>query len=149
MTQQFGKDVSMDGVLSRGEHLFAGILAGVIAAAIGAGIWMGITVATDMHIGFVAIGIGALVGFAVRIFGNGRSMIFGLVGALLTLAGCLGGEILTVAHALSTPETDFFATLMHLNLVDTVTTIFRRADVITYVIYGIGVFEGYKLSIRS
>jgi hypothetical protein len=139
----------MDGVLGRKEHLFAGILAGIIAAAIGAGIWMGITVVTNMHIGFVAIGVGALVGYAVRIVGNGRSMIFGIVGALLTLAGCLGGEILTVAQLSSTAEHDFFYTLTNLDLTNTVTNIFNHTDVIMYVIYGIGIFEGYKLSIRS
>jgi hypothetical protein len=149
MTQQFGKDVVMDGVLGRGEHLFTGILAGLVAAALGAAIWMGITIATNMHIGFVAIGVGALVGYAIRLVGNGRSMIFGIVGALLTLAGCLGGEILTVVQLSSTAERDFYYTLTNLDLANTVTNIFNHMNVIDYVIYGIGVFEGFKLSIRK
>lgn len=149
MTQQFGKDVAFDGVRGREENIPFGLLAGAIAAAVGAAIWMGITVATNMHIGYVAIGVGALVGLAVRVVGNGRSMIFGIIGAVLTLAGCLGGEILTVAQLAVSSEHDFFYTLTHLDLVETVTGIFNRMDAIMYVIYGIGIFEGYKLSIRK
>jgi hypothetical protein len=149
MDQQFGKDVVMDGVRGRGENLFLGILAGVIAAAIGAAIWMGITIATSAHIGFVALGVGALVGFAVRLAGNGTSMIFGIVGALLTLLGCLGGEILTVAQLASTSERDFLTTLAALDLVQTLNSILSHMDPIMYLIYGIGIYEGYKFSIRK
>ena len=149
MSQQFASDVTMDGVRSRGENLLLGILAGIVAALVGAGIWMGITIATGMHVGYVALGVGALVGLAVRLAGNGRSMIFGIVGALLTLAGCLGGEILTVVQLATSAEHDFYDTLTTLDLIQTVTNIVTHMDPIMYLIYAIGIFEGYKLSIRK
>jgi len=139
----------MDGVRGREENIPFGILAGIIAAALGAALWMGIAVATGWRGGIVALGVGALVGLAVRIVGNGRSMIFGIIGAVLTLAGCLGGEILTVVQLSSSPEHDFYNTLTTLDLIPTVTNIFNRMDPIMYLIYGIGIFEGYKLSIRK
>jgi hypothetical protein len=146
---QFAKDVVMDGVRGRGDNLFLGILAGLVAAAVGAGIWMGITIATGMHVGYVALGVGALVGLAVRVAGNGTGMIFGIIGALFTLLGCLGGEILTVVQLSSTAERDFFTTLTTLNLTQTISNIVNHMDPIMYLIYGIGIFEGYKFSIRK
>jgi hypothetical protein len=149
MSQQFGKDVAMDGVRGSGENLFLGILAGAIAAAIGAAIWMGITMATGVQFGLVALGVGALVGLAVRLVGNGTSMIFGVLGAILTLIGCLGGEILTRIQQESTPQHNFFATLNTVDLPQLLTTIFTQMGPVSYLIYGIGIYEGYKLSIRK
>lgn len=82
----------MDGVRGRGENLALGFLAGLVAAAIGAGVWMAVTVMMNVHVGYVALAVGALVGLAIRVAGNGQNMLFGIMGALLTLAGCLGGK---------------------------------------------------------
>jgi hypothetical protein len=149
MSQQFAKDVTMDGVRGREENLLFGTFAGIIAAIVGALIWMGITVATGLHVGYVALGVGALVGLAVRFVGNGRGMIFGIIGAVLTLIGCLGGEVLTVVQLSSTPQRDFYNTLTTMDLTQLITNIFDKMDPIMYLIYAIGIFEGYKLSIRK
>ena len=139
----------MDGVRGRGEHLPFGILAGTVAAFLGALIWMAFALATGLHVGYVALGVGALVGLAVRFAGNGTSMIFGLIGAVLTLAGCLGGEILTMVQLLTTPQHDFFTVLTTVDLIHLVSRIFDRMDPIMYLISAIGIFEGYQLSIRK
>jgi len=149
MAQQFARDVAMDGVRGRGENLFLGILAGSVAAVLGALIWMGITVATGLHVGYVALGVGALVGLAVRYAGNGTGMIFGITGAVLTLVGCLGGEILTVIQLQVTPQRDFLNVLTTVDLSQIVLAIFAKMDVLMYVIYAIGIYEGFKLSIRK
>jgi hypothetical protein len=149
MSQQFAKDVAMDGVRGGGENLFLGMVAGTIAALLGALIWMGITVVTGLHVGYVALGVGALVGLAVRYVGNGTGMIFGIIGAVLTLIGCLGGEILTVVQLSSSPQHDFFNVLTTVDLTRLVPRIFDKMDPIMYLIYAIGIFEGYKLSIRK
>jgi hypothetical protein len=149
MSQPFAKDVTTDGVRGREENLLFGILAGIIAAIVGALIWMGIAVATEWRGGIVALIVGALVGLTVRYVGNGRGVIFGIIGAALTLIGCLGGEVLTVVQLASTPQRDFFNTLMTIDLTQLITNIFDRMDSILYLIYAIGIFEGYKLSIRK
>jgi hypothetical protein len=149
MSQQFAKDVAMDGVRGRGENLPFGILAGTVAAIVGALIWMGITIVTGLHVGYVALGVGALVGVAVRFAGNGTGMIFGIIGAVLTLIGCLGGEILTVVQLSTTPQRDFYSVLTTLDWTQMITNIFKGMDPIMYLIYAIGIFEGYKLSIRK
>lgn len=149
MAQPFAKDVVMDGVRGRGENFVLGLLAGLVAAAIGAGVWMAVTVMLKVHVGFVALGVGALVGLSIRVAGNGRNILFGIMGALLTLAGCLCGEVLAAVQSAVTPEHDFYSVLTTIDLVALVTTIFTKMDVIMYVIYGIGIFEGYKLSMRK
>ena len=132
----------------QGESLALGLLAGIVAAGVGAGVWMGVTLAMNgAHIGYMALGVGALVGLAIRLAGHGRSMIFGIMGAVLTLLGCLGGDILTLAQQASTPEHDFYSTLTSMDLTQVVPNIFSKMDAIMYLIYGIGIFEGYKLSI--
>ena len=99
--------------------------------------------------GYVALGVGALVGLAIRFVGNGTGMIFGIIGAVLTLIGCLGGEILTVVQLASTPQRDFFNTLTTLDITQLLANILNKMDPIMYLIYAIGIFEGYKLSIRK
>jgi hypothetical protein len=149
MSQQFAKDVVLDGVRSREENLPIGLLAGFVAAIVGAFVWMGVAVATGWRVGFVAIAVGALVGLTVRVFGNGRGMIFGIFGAVLTLASCLGGEILAQVQRATSEEHDFYNILTTIDLVALITNIFNQMDPMMYLIYGIGIFEGYKLSMRK
>ncbi len=147
MADQFSKDVTVDGVRGRGESFLFALLAGVIAAAIGAALWMGVQVLLNLQIGIVAIAIGALVGFAIRLAGNGRGVIYGILGAVLTLAGCLGGEILANLYNASSAQQSMLDLAKTTDFVQMVTVIFSKMGVFGYVIYGIGIYEGYKLSI--
>ncbi len=149
MSHQFAKDVVLDGVRGREENLPFGFLAGLLAAVVGALIWMGVAMATGWRVGLVAIAVGALVGLTVRMIGNGRGMIFGIVGAVLTLASCLGGEVLTQVQRATSEQHDFYQTLTTIDMVALITNIFNQMDPMMYLIYGIGIFEGYKLSIRK
>ena len=129
-------------------NLPLGILAGVGASIVGALIWMGITVLSGLHIGYVALGVGALVGFAVRWAGRGHTPVFGVIGAVLTLVGILVGELLTLVQLAANGEgSSFFAVLPHLDLGKGLGAILTNSSPITYFIYAIGVYEGYKLSI--
>ena len=49
------------------QNLLFGIIGGVVAAGIGASIWALINVAANYQIGWMAVGVGFLVGYAVRI----------------------------------------------------------------------------------
>src|ERR1043165_2131467 len=71
------------------------LAAGIAAAVIGGIAWAVITVTTEFQIGYMAIGVGFLVGFAVRL-GHGRDKIFGFTGAILALVGCLMGNFLSM-----------------------------------------------------
>ena len=86
------------------SNLTLAILGGVVAALIGAAIWAVITVKTGYQVGFMAIGVGLLVGFTVRHLGKGATPAFGAVGALLSLAGCVAGNVLAIAGFIAQEE---------------------------------------------
>jgi len=79
-----------------GDSLPMALLAGLVAAAVGAAAWALVTVLTQMQIGWMAVGIGFLVGLAVRKFGKGSAPSFQVLGAVLSLVGCLAGNLLAV-----------------------------------------------------
>src|SRR2546421_9964443 len=68
------------------ENLPMGFMAGLVAAAIGAGLWALISIITGFQIGWMAVGVGFLVGWAVRLAAKGTHRAFGIMGALLALA---------------------------------------------------------------
>jgi hypothetical protein len=148
MTDPNATTVSASGTAGRGNLVLA-IFGGVAAAVAGALIWMGVQILLQLHIGYVAIAIGFMVGYAIRSLGHGSSPIYGIIGAVLTLAGCLGGEILGDLYQASTAEQGFFDLLLHADYVAMVQAIFSQMGPIGYFIYGIGIFEGYKLSIAK
>src|SRR5215813_3039562 len=82
--------------LGAAENLPLGFMAGLVAAGIGAGLWALITIVVGFQIGWMAVGVGFLVGWAVRVAGNGRHSAFGIMGALLALGGCTVGNLLAI-----------------------------------------------------
>jgi hypothetical protein len=74
------------------QNLPMALAAGFAAALVGGILWAVITVVTNYQIGFMAVGVGLLVGYAVRYFGKGIDPIFGVAGAVLALLGCLLGN---------------------------------------------------------
>ena len=58
------------------QNLLLGAAAGMIAALAGAAVWAGVTVVTGYQIGFMAIGVGFLVGYAIRAVGRGVDLLW-------------------------------------------------------------------------
>jgi hypothetical protein len=130
-------------------NLPLGIGAGLIAALLGAALWMAVTIITHLHIGYVALAIGAMVGYAIRVVGKGSTIPFGVAGAVLTLLGCLLGQAgAEIQLAASQAGVGFFQALTGLEPGALMTAIFEGSSPITYFIYAIGIYEGYKLSIN-
>ena len=132
------------------QNLSMGIFGGIIAASIGAAAWAAITVLTNYQIGWMAVGVGFLVGYAVRFLGKGLSKIYGYVGAALALLGCLGGNLLSVCGIISKQEAiPFFDLISRLNpliIMDLMQATFNPIDLL---FYGIAVYEGYRFSFRQ
>ncbi|UCG05550.1 MAG: hypothetical protein JSV83_16775 [Desulfobacterales bacterium] len=131
------------------QNLSLGILGGMGAAAIGAIIWAVITALTNFQIGWMAVGLGFLVGIGVRSLGKGINTSFGIVGAILSLVGCLAGNLLTVCILISRQEgIELFNLLTRLNpavVVELIKATFNPMDLL---FYGIAVYEGYRFSFR-
>lgn len=131
-----------------GQNLGYGIAAGAGAAVVGALIWAVISAATNYQIGWMAIGVGALVGYAVRLAGKGADASFGIVAALLALLGCVIGNFLTVVIIISNQEALSILTILTritpAILVSILADTFRPMDLL---FYGFAIYEGYRFAI--
>ncbi|MEE9554201.1 MAG: hypothetical protein V3W18_07880 [candidate division Zixibacteria bacterium] len=129
------------------QNLILGITGGFIAAIIGAVIWGVITYATGYQIGFMAVGVGFIVGYSVRQFGKGVDIIFGISGASLSLIGCLLGNLFTSCIVISKQaEIGLLSVVGGLNLeiiIGILSETFRPMDLL---FYAIAIYEGYKIS---
>lgn len=127
-----------------------GVLAGLAAALLGGGLWAVVTLVTGYQIGFMAIGVGFLVGFAVRQAGKGMTAAFGIVGAGFALLGCALGNLLAVLAMVAENEgIAFFSALGQLDPAMAKELMVATFDPMDLVFYGIAIYEGYRLSFRQ
>ena len=136
--------------LEDNQNLSMGILGGFLAALAGASIWAIITAVTEYQIGFMAIGVGFLVGYAVRYLGQGVDQVYGIIGGGLSLVGCLLGNVLTAcifyAEAEAVPFMDVVGSLDFSIALEILVESFAPMDIL---FYGIAVYYGYKWSFRQ
>jgi hypothetical protein len=132
------------------QNLSLGVGGGIAAAVVGAIIWAIITVVTGYQIGWMAVGVGFLVGYAVRMFGKGADPVFGVAGAAIALAGCLTGNLLTVVILISRQESIEIMTLLSRLTpgitADIIKETFQPLDLL---FYGLAIYEAYKISFTS
>jgi len=124
-----------------------GVAAAVGAAIIGAIGWAVITSVTNYRIGFVAIGVGFLVGLAIERFGGGDARL-PVIGAVVALVGCVLGDMLADAHLVSRDlHIPLTTVLSHPHaLWDVYTAEFRFLDA---VFYAIAAYEGFRFGARG
>ncbi|MBR8535917.1 hypothetical protein KDU71_10145 [Carboxylicivirga sediminis] len=144
-----GLDANSLNQLKEHQDFYYALIGGLLASLISGVLWAAITVSTQYQIGYMAIGVGLIVGFAVRFFGAGIDHKFGFLGAGLALLGCLSGNLFSevgfYAHAESL---SYIEVLSYLNIniiIDILVDSFSPMDIL---FYGIAVFEGYKLAFR-
>jgi len=127
------------------------VVAGLAAALVGAVIWAVVTVSTKYQIGFMAIGVGFLVGWTVRTAGKGGAMSYSLVGGALALFGCLLGNLLSACGFLAAEQSAPLMTVLDRVLtnpslaVGLLQATFNPMDLL---FYAIAVYEGFKLARR-
>lgn len=121
------------------------VAAGLVAAAVGAGVWYGIVALTGWKVGFIAIGVGFLVGLAIR-FGAGQqgAVPLQILGAVLALLSIVAGEYLIIHHWIRQEVVDFTGWLTAAQFIGVYTEYIKEAP-ITILFYGIAVYEGYIL----
>ncbi|MFN9880838.1 MAG: hypothetical protein ACK557_20410 [Planctomycetota bacterium] len=134
------------------QNLPLAIVGGLVAALVGAAIWAAVTVATGYQIGWMAVGVGFLVGLAVRVLGKGITPIFGVIGAAGALFGCLLGNLLSVCGFFAGNQGVPFLELTLSTLTDPSAIIdlfkatFHPMDLL---FYGIAVYQGYQFAFRN
>ncbi|MCF3183401.1 hypothetical protein IPZ70_26170 [Streptomyces polychromogenes] len=81
---------------ARKGNVALGVLAAVVAGLAAAGVYGAIVKATHHEIGYAALGVGALVGFAAAKAG-GRNAILPVVAALVSVVSVLAGQLFGIA----------------------------------------------------
>ena len=135
--------------LRRYQSFLYALIGGLLITATAATGWAFITAMTGYQGVYLALGIGVLVGIAVRFFGAGIKRIFGILAALLALTGSLLGyylsqngflEELQLARIMGIP--DYLDQELMLN---TMRDSFVPLDL---VFYGLAVLLAYFIAIR-
>lgn len=143
-----------EGVLSQEqllaeENLPKGFLCALAASLIGAIVWGLVSVSTGYQIGYMAIGVGFLVGLAMRM-GKGVRPIFGIIGAALALLSCLLGDYFSmIGYVAQEYDLSYMETLTTVPVADVISALIENMLSMTALFYGIALYEGYKLSFRA
>ncbi len=131
------------------QNLPKAVLLGVIACIVGAVVWGLVSFSTGYQIGYMAIGIGFLVGIAMR-QGKGVTPVFGIIGAALSLLSCVMGDFFSIIGFVSKEyEVSFMDALTGIDYKSVASLMMENLASMTIVFYGIALYEGYKLSFRE
>lgn len=135
--------------LRRYQSFLYAFFGGLLIASAAAVAWAVVAYTTGFQEVYMALGVGLLVGLAVRFFGAGRSRIFGVLAALLALAAsllgyylCQNGFLVEVLSAGMTKGLDFFKPDL---MISTMLDVFVPLDLL---FYSLAVLLGYLLAIR-
>lgn len=132
------------------QNIALGALAGAAAAVTGAVVWAAITAVTNYQIGWMAIGVGLLVAFAVRFMGRGVDTAFGVVGAVFSLLGCLAGNLLTLVIVIADQQgmtyLDVLSRLTPDITLELIQATFHPMDAL---FYGLALYVGYRYAFRT
>ncbi len=133
--------------LDNQPNLLLGLMAGLVAMLVGAIIWGVISYLTNYQIGWMAIGVGFLVGIAIRFFGRGKTAIYGLSGAVLALIGCLLGNLIFYSviiareEGASVVQVFFLLLLTPAALIEIFSIAFDFMDIL---FYGLAAYAGFS-----
>jgi len=129
------------------SNLVLGLIGGVVAMLISAILWGVISYATEYQISWMAIGVGIFVGVSIQKLGKGKSLIYGISGAVLSLFGCLLGNYLFYNGILAREwEAPFFEVLMAISFQPAaIIEIFTLAfDFMDLLFYGVAAYIGFR-----
>lgn len=132
------------------QRLAPAIVAGAVAAVIGAAIWAAISVFAKQEIGWIAIGLGFVVGMAVRFAGNGFEVRYAVIGAFLSLAGVVLGKFLALCGAFAQMSGVPFSDIVQNFPYQELPAIMRESfQVIDLLFYALAVWCGWKYARRE
>jgi len=134
------------------SNLILGLVGGILAMLVSAVIWGLITYFTEYQISWMAIGVGFFVGIAIQKLGKGKSLIYGISGAVLSLLGCLLGNYLFYNGILAREwEAPYFSVLLAISLDPaTVIELFTMAfDIMDLLFYGVAAYIGFRAAMGT
>lgn len=141
-------DKALDKLRSE-QNLGLGIGTSFLVGLLGAALWAVITVATEFQIGYMALAIGAGVGYTMRYFGKGIDQIYGISGALIAVVSCFIGNFLSLIGFVANSESlGYIETLVGIDYSLVPTAMKESFSFMDILFYGIAGYEGYKFAFR-
>lgn len=127
-----------------------GLLAGIVAGAVAAIVWAVITKVTGYEVGWIAIGVGFLVGLAVRQFGKGIDIRFNVMGAALALISVMIGKILAICmFAAKEAQVGAFEIFNELSFDQMLALLKETFNPIDLLFYGLAIWAGWQYATRT
>ena len=132
------------------QNLSVGILSSILVGTIGSLIWASITVATGYQIGYMALAIGAGVGYTMQLTGKGIDQIFGISGAIIAVLSCfLGNFFSLIGFVANENDISYLETLLSIDYSLVPNAIKEGFSFMDLFFYAIAGAEGYKFSFRK
>lgn len=136
--------------LKEGQNYTLGVIVCSVVGVLGALLWGVITVVTEYQIGYMALAIGAGVGFAMRYAGKGVDQIFGITGAVVAVISCLLGNFFSIIGFIANSENlGYVETLLMFDYSILPSVLQETFSAMDLFFYGIAAYEGYKFSFRA
>lgn len=146
------RDQEVKQKLQSEQNLMLGILSGAIAALLGALLWAFASVLIGVQFRWMAIAMGALVGYAVQKGGKGTKPIFGILGAFFATMSCFIGNLLADIYNISVQESFPFLDII-LNVILEprliIELIMTTTSFFDFLVYATAALLGYAISLRS
>ncbi|MDX3694623.1 hypothetical protein PV726_30680 [Streptomyces europaeiscabiei] len=125
------------------NNLVLGLVVAVVVALVTAGVYGGIVGATKYEIGYAAVGVGFLIGFAAGRIG-GANPVLPVVSALLSLGAVYLGQLIGSAM-IGADELGVSATTLFIEDFDALTEYWSTtADAMTFLFLAIGAFTAFS-----
>lgn len=132
---------------TREPKFLLGVFAGLAAAVASAVVWCAIAIVTQYQVGWMALGVGLLVGWSVRRAGRGIDARFRIVGGVCALCGCLLGNLLIGVYALAMAEqVPIVGVFNALDMSLTIAILEAMYSPVDLLFYGLAMYEGHQLS---
>ncbi|MGW1775300.1 hypothetical protein [Streptomyces sp. NPDC002104] len=134
---------------ARPANLGLGILAALVAALAAAAAYGGIMNGIERQIGYAAVGVGALIGFAAAKIG-GRNPVLPVVAAALSVASVFLGQLFYYALALSGVTGIGLGDVLNTMGVSGLLDIWKEdAGIMTPVFLALGAFTGFSAAKKA
>jgi hypothetical protein len=132
-------------------RLLLGILGALAGAILGAVAWAAITASTHFQIGYMAVGVGILAGYGMRVLSGGRDRADGIAAGIVALLGCVLGNLLTAVVVIAQHQ--------HYAIVPAALAVLMQPalalellrdgfDFMDLLFYAIAVYAGYRAALK-
>lgn len=129
------------------NNLPLALAAGAITSLASAAVWAAVTVVTNYQIGWMAIGVGFLVGIAVRKFGAGETALFRVIGAGMALLGCVLGNLFSgIAFIAKEEQVEIGDALLNFDYSYSFELLGAMFSPMDLLFYGLALYQAFKLS---